>query len=375
MPMETTLRRRTTAGFEDLAIIDCDVHPTPGAEFAAFLPERWRGYLEAVGRRNFPNRGVTTTSRKGAARLDAYPPGGGPPGSDPGFACEQLLDEFGITAALLNEITSLASGGMPVDFESAYATAVNLYLHDVWMPADPRWFASISVTPDDERAAVEEIARCTERSDRYVQVLTSSKTERPAGNPKYWPIYQAAVAHGLPIAMHVTSSRRHSWFGGGPTFYYEQHVGNPTHAEGIVSSMIFEGVFERFPDLKVALTELGWDWAVTYAWRLDATWRVLRTEVPHLDRKPSEYFRDHFWFSTQPCVEPANPADAPGVWEQFEEFGFAEKLMFSSDYPHWDMDSPFEAMPASLPQATKEQIFAGNASALYGLSVGVESAT
>ena len=91
---------------------------------------------------------------------------------------------------------------------------------------------------------------------------------------------------------------------GNTNFYGEMHMNFASLPMTLVPSLIFEGVFERFPTLKVALIELGWSWAVPYSWRLDAAWTKLRDEVPHLKRKPSEYMREHLWFTTQPIEEP-----------------------------------------------------------------------
>jgi predicted TIM-barrel fold metal-dependent hydrolase len=130
--------------------------------------------------------------------------------------------------------------------------------------------------------------------------------------------------------------------------------------------MICEGVFDRFPKLKFVVVEGGWSWAAPLCWRLDSTWRVLRDEVPDLQRKPSEYIREHFWFTTQPIEEPERLSLLPEV---LERSGVKDRLMFSSDYPHWDFDSPTDSIPEAIPQETRKKIFYENAIKLYDLTV------
>lgn len=129
--------------------------------------------------------------------------------------------------------------------------------------------------------------------------------------------------------------------------------------------MIFEGVFDRFPTLKVAFIELGWSFAPALAWRLNSIAERLRGEVSHLKRKPSAYLRDHFWYSTQPIEEPEDPRHLESVYRVFEENGFGERLMFSSDYPHWDFDAPAGSMPAYHPIDRRRRILGENASKLF----------
>ncbi len=373
MPLEApTIRRENSPTHTGLAIIDTDVHNgIVRPRLLELLPKRWREYIEAAGTRWYGIGGAQSAQRPNSIRLDAFPPTGGPGGSDPDFAREQLLDEYGISAALLNTLDPLVAGNVPVQLEIEFCRAVNDYNHEVWLSHDPRWYASIVLPIEQPEAAVEELIRCNERSARFKQVFLGSRAERPLGNPRYWPVWEAAEQLGLPVAFHVGTTRYHGWTGVGTVthFYYETHVGFPLAAQALTSSLIFEGVFDRFPKLKIVLAELAWGWAVPYSWRMDATWRVLRTEVAHLQRRPSEYFRDHFWFTTQPAEEPEDAGQIYGLWDQFEGAGFGDKLMYASDYPHWDFDPPAVGVPPRLPREVRERLLAGNAAALYGLPV------
>jgi predicted TIM-barrel fold metal-dependent hydrolase len=98
-------------------------------------------------------------------------------------------------------------------------------------------------------------------------------------------------------------------------------------------------------------------------WALDEAWSQLREDVPHLTRPPSEYIREHVWFTTQPIEEPDDPAHLETA---LRHIGMNDRIMFASDYPHWDFDSPRQA-PKLFPAALRRDIMGSNACRLYGL--------
>jgi predicted TIM-barrel fold metal-dependent hydrolase len=134
--------------------------------------------------------------------------------------------------------------------------------------------------------------------------------------------------------------------------------------QSVISSLIFEGVFEQFPDLKISFVEGGFSWVPAFGWRMDKAWDAMRGEVPHVKRPPSEYLKNNIWFTTQPMEEP-NPAK--NLTDTLNWIG-TDRLMFSTDYPHWDFDDPRYAFKVPLSAAEKAAIFAGNAINFYGLN-------
>ena len=136
-------------------------------------------------------------------------------------------------------------------------------------------------------------------------------------------------------------------------------------------SLLCHGTFERLPSLKVLLIEGGIAWLPGILWRLDTNWRALRTEIPWLDRKPSEVAREHIRFSTQP-LEHTDGHDET-LFEMLEAAGAPDKLCFASDYPHWDFDDP-DFMLKRLPESWREKVLHGNAADLYGERLGLARA-
>src|SRR5690606_28151748 len=108
----------------------------------------------------------------------------------------------------------------------------------------------------------------------FVQVLFMVRTAEPLGRRKYWKIYEAAVRHDLPVAIHVGGSNGHPVTAAGwPSFYLEDHVAFSQAAQAQLVSLVCEGVFEQFPTLKIVLMEGGMAWVAPIMWRLDKAWR------------------------------------------------------------------------------------------------------
>jgi predicted TIM-barrel fold metal-dependent hydrolase len=128
-------------------------------------------------------------------------------------------------------------------------------------------------------------------------------------------------------------------------------------------SLVYSGVFQRFPDLTIVLEEGGIGWMPALMWRLDRTWRSMRANVPHLEEAPSEVIRRHCYFTTQPLDGPDDPCH---LSEMFGELKMDDRVMFASDYPHWDFDAPDQVLSRSeLSPEQCAKIFSANALSLY----------
>ena len=350
-----------------LGIVDCDIHPRSSLEdLRPFLSNRWWDYLQTYGRRSrhgyvagYPYPKMTPI----ASRRDAWPPGGGPPGSDLAFMREQHLDHYGIEYGIMNPLQPSGQGDMNNELSAAMAFAINESQLERWHRREPRLKASVIVPYEDAEASRLEIRR--RAGDRsFAQVMMLSRTSEALGRKRYWPIYEAAVEAGLPVGVHAFGYSGWAMTNGGwPSFYIEEVSEHATSAQAVVSSMVMEGLFERYRDLKVVMIECGFGWLPALGWRLDKHWNRMRDEVPHLTRPPSEVIREHFYVSTQPMEETEDPThalDAMG-WIGFD------RILFASDYPHWDFDDPVMAIPPALGEEQRRMVFAGNARALYRL--------
>jgi len=250
-----------------------------------------------------------------------------------------------------------------LELGAAIQRAVNDWQVAHWTSREPRLKASILVGQDGTDLAVAEIERCA-KTGQYVQINVSPRANEPLGRRRYWPIYARAQELGLPIGIHTGGYGGHSPAAGGwPSYYAEEHQSNAHTMAATLASLVLEGVFEHFPRLKIVFIEGGFGWISSAMWRMDQHFERFRTEVAHLKRKPSEYVREHFWFTTQPVDEP----DEARHLRSLMEWVGIDRLLFSSDYPHWDFDDPRFAFKAPLSEAERIKIFQTNARAVYKL--------
>jgi predicted TIM-barrel fold metal-dependent hydrolase len=350
------------------AVIDCDIHPNLAKPdvLDKYLSARWVEYRKTIGGRGFAGS-YYPRAVPNAARTDSWPPNGMPPSSDLNFMRYQLLDAWHMDFGVLQPL--LGSGGQRnLEWAAAHASAVNEWQIETWLDPEPRLRSGLVVPYEDGDLTLKEI-ELRRKHPSFVQLMLAIRTSEPLGRRKYWKMYEAAEAYDLPIGIHFGGQGGHPISGAGwPSMYVEDHAGMSTAFQAQVISFITEGVFERFPKLKIVLIEGGFAWVPVLGWRLDAAWKKLKSEVPHLKRKPSEYLAEHFWLTTQPMEEPPIP-------NQFLEMldmapWLQDKLMFATDYPHWDFDAPDEALPKTkLPDGFAEAVMAENARALYKLPV------
>ena len=357
-------------------MIDCDVHPQIGD------PEELIGYIEPAQREWFRSQvyyglpGYSWAHPSSWYREDVVEPDV-VPGSDVAAVARDLLDATGTTIGVLNADDAILVSLMPSAYRAAaLARAHNDWLRERWLDADARLRASIICPAQDPRAAADEIRRCAE-DERFVQVLLCGGAERPYGEPRYLPLFEAAAECGLPVAIHTGGEGMGIAAppgGAGPgSFYIEWHT---------LGSAVLDDVAPRVAALprhvRAAARPEGRAArrAASRGCRGSSggstrTGAALRGEVPWLDRKPSEVAREHVRFTTQP-LEHTDGRDEL-LFEMLAACGAPETLLFASDYPHWDFDDP-AFMLRRLPEAWREPVLHGNAAALYGARLGLAAA-
>jgi uncharacterized protein len=340
--------------------IDCDVHPAVPS-LKALLPHFDDYWRNSIIERGIP--GFETNSYPPKAPISLRQDWKGANGSaanDATALCAQVLDRMGARTAILN---CLYGAHLPYseDMGVAVARAVNNYIVKEWLDRDPRLRASIIVPMQNTEYAVDEIERCA-KDERFVQVLVLAMQESPLGRRQFWPIYAAAERHRLPLGIHAGSTYRHSITSlGWPSYFIEDYASHSQAFQSQVASLVCEGVFAKFPGLKVVLLESGVTWLPGFLWRFSKFWRGVRSEVPWVDRSPAEIVRDHFRLTIQPFDAPADP---DLVERAIDHLRSDDILLYASDFPHWQFDGD-ETVPAGIPNPLRHKIMVENPLATY----------
>ncbi len=345
-------------------IVDCDIHNVVPDVHVLFpwLSDFWQEYIDQSG---FKGPGDTAYPKAPtSARPDATPASGGPPGSDLETIRKQVLDAWGADVGILSCAYALESIHNP-DADVALARAVNDWQIAEWLNREPRLRASIVVPSKQPDQAAREIERVGDHPG-FVQVFLPVRSPIPYGKRHYHPIYEAAARHDLVVSLHFGGAPGNPPTSvGWPSYYIEEYAGMAQAFQGQLMSMLVEGVFDRFPTLRLALVEAGFTWLPPFLWRLDKEWKGLRREIPWTRRLPSEYVRDHVRLTLQPIDGPPDPKR---LLRAIDQLGSDDLLMFSTDYPHWHFDEPKDSLPIGLRPDLQRKILGANARAFYRLT-------
>ena len=203
------------------------------------------------------------------------------------------------------------------------------------------------------------------------------KGKKAFTHPDFDIVWQEIQDNDVAITLHVGADN--SW-DPVPLSFYNNGGKVPAHKEGdaprdalaymgisynaelFLASMIFDGVFSRFPKLRVGVVELGASWIMSWMKHLDQSYRAFRRlqDLSQVKKLPSEYVQDHIKIT-------AFPGEDIG-W--LLDNGASDLLMFASDYPHHEgTDDPisrFEKTMISTSAEQKEKFYTNNFKHLIG---------
>ena len=196
-------------------------------------------------------------------------------------------------------------------------------------------------------------------------------------HPDFDPVWKVIEEADMAITLHVGIDN--GW-DPVPLSFYNNASSVPKHKEGdaprdalaymgisycaelFLAAMIFDGVFNRFPKLRVGVVELGASWVISWMKHLDQSFRAFRRlqDLSHVKMLPSEYVQNHI------KLTPFPGEDIGWILES----GAADLLMFATDYPHHEgTDDPisrYERTMENISEETKLKFYTNNFKQLLG---------
>ena len=238
------------------------------------------------------------------------------------------------------------------------------YLLDQVVDRNEGIYTMIPVPHKDIDAAVDLIEEFGDEKEIVGICFETAGGEPPLGNRRYDPIYELAQKKDLTVNFHAGGAGLNELQISGFERLLETHtLGFLFHNMAVMTSILVQGVPVKFPDLQIAFQESGIGWVPMMMNRLDAGYLKRQSEAPLLEKRPSTYMKE-FYYGTQPLEIP-NEAE---LERTIEAIGGPERLLYASDYPHWDYDGPEVITDLSfLSDEEKQMILSDNAKEVFGI--------
>lgn len=295
-----------------------------------------------------------------------------PPASYDTAARVALLDEWGVDAGVVfPTIGILWDKADDPELAMAYARAYNNWQWDFASPALDRIVPVAQIPLYDIDLALTELRRCIKLGFKGMFLAPEPVGGKRPSHPDFDPLWAELTAADLPICIHLIVRFNRSVNAASAMWWdstrepmnvlFAFGIGGTMQLLPATAALVCDGLFDRFPTLKVAIVESGAGYAAYLMDRLDEKFDRFGGLAP-IRRRPSEYLRENFWFAMDPSER--------SIDAQCDLLG-EEHFVWGSDYPHIDSHldavAEVEAALAPMTPARRAKVLGANARALFGL--------
>ncbi len=320
------------------------------------------GRLAGLGGAHLPRDQVFTGNMK-------YTDGCEPASYDPRARCK-MLDEWQVDAGVLFPTIGILPFPLDdMDLNSAYCRAYNRWQAEFYQQAKDRVIPIAIVNWHDVNSAVEELSRCIKQGFRGVFVPPEVVDGVRPGESHFDRIWALCEEAKIPGCLHVivrfggAAVPFAAWQETGPGATFSFGLGATGQLIPAMTSIVVDGVFDRFPALKIVSVEAGCGYAAYLMDRLDEKHQFFKDfNLTPLKLRPSEYIQRNCYFVAEP-EERSIDAMLTLVGE--------DRILWGSDYPH--IDSTLEApnlirtSVKNLSPTRREAVLGTNAVKVFGL--------
>jgi uncharacterized protein len=369
-------REAEREGLFDTLVVDCDCHHYESSLYREIAPyidnptvrKIFESYsLGAIQTSILPgnlgDRNVAGRIR--GEQIDAVERPAAADGFHPvAWSLLRSMREMAIDYAILFPTPMLVLGTTPdSELEVALARGYNRWLVRNVLPCSDAIKSMLYLplsNPDASVSFIEEFAD----EPGVVGFLVTAVRYQPIHENRFMKVFAALDERKLPIAFHSAPNWGERSFEQLNKFIGVHALGFPFYAMLQLTSLVYNGIPARFPDVPVLFMEAGISWLAFLSGRLDNEYRLRSSEAPLLTRMPSDYIRE-FFYTSQP-LDPLPEAEQNRML--FDLFAGETQLLYSSDYPHQDFDLPTTITSLGfLSDEAKRNILGGNAARLFGL--------
>jgi predicted TIM-barrel fold metal-dependent hydrolase len=275
----------------------------------------------------------------------------------------EAQDQDGIAAEVLYPSVGMEICNIPdLDLKKACMDAYNLWLAEFCAPYPDRLIGlgqAAVRTPED---GIADLARIKQLGFRGV-MLPGRPGVADYNDPMYDDFFEAAIALDLVCSFHILTS------GEGLTQGYRGSKINSFMSivrgnQDLMSMFVFDGIFMRHPKLRIVSVEADGGWVPHFMYRMDHAYQRHRHWMRgrELEKRPSEYFREHIYFTFQDDYTAF----------LFKDHMNIDRMMWANDYPHSDSTWPWsqQVLKEQLRHMTedeKNRVLHDNVATLYKL--------
>lgn len=292
----------------------------------------------------------------------------------------KVLDLFGFSGQLvfgtsaLSPVLAAKDEGVRYAGMRAYNDAMAAFCN-----TDKRLMGVAFVALDNPQRALAEVNAAIKAGNRAISVSAGPAGEMSPGHPDLYPVWARLEQTGTPFMLHIGvgtktqpmpfrnngRERAPDLHGGGENLRFADYIMLSFAPQVWLTAMVYDGVFERFPNLRGGIIESGAGWAPEFLRELDLGLKSFGRTDPYLkamQMKPSEQIRRAVKFTPFPGEDAG----------RMIEDGGADLFMFSSDYPHPegtnDPKGRFERTMAHIGEDARDRFYRGNFAEMMGLT-------
>src|SRR5215467_13387524 len=359
--------------FDDMVIVDVDAHHYENENYNEFLPFMENEVFRqlALSGRTKNRQGLTPTQigyQDMGGRVTRYPMRSSEKTENGTLRDVQLghrwMDAMSVDYSCLFPTGMLNIGLHPQkEMEADLCWAYNRWVTEKVLPeSGGRFYTMLSLPISLPDEALRHVEAFGNRKGVGGFMVTTVRNI-PVHDNSLMKVYSAIEERGLVLSFHSAFNWNETIFKTCNRFLAVHALGFSFYNILHLTNWVTNGIPERFPKLPVIWIESGLAWVPFLMQRLDHEYMMRPSECPALKKKPSEYMRDMYYSS-----QPMEIQDREAMECTFRMMDAENRLLYASDYPHWDFDLPSTIYDLPfLSEKAKHNILGGTAARLFKL--------